>query len=70
MLIWIFFLLYQGEGHEKFSLFKLLAYLLIGSGILIFNKVFDFKKSEKKLDESKVDQSHNFCKDEFTIQDV
>lgn len=41
ILIWIFFLVYQGTGHETFSIFKLAGFLLIVLGVLFFNKILD-----------------------------
>ena len=36
VVIWIFFLLYAGSGHETFSMAKMLGCLVILSGILLF----------------------------------
>ena len=40
--VWMFFLAYQGDGHEDFSFGKLTGFLLIVIGVLMFNKVIDF----------------------------
>ena len=36
VVIWIFFLLYAGSGHETFSMAKMLGCLVILFGILLF----------------------------------
>ena len=39
VVVWVFFLLYPGDGHEEFSVGKLLGFFLIVLGVLIFNKI-------------------------------
>ena len=42
VLIWAFFLLYPGVGHETFSWGKVGGFLLIVFGVLLFNKIIHF----------------------------
>ena len=42
ILIWMFFLVFPGTGHETFSVFKLGGFFLIVLGVLFFNKVLEF----------------------------
>jgi hypothetical protein len=37
--VWMFFLLFTGFGHETFSFVKLFGFILIVTGVLVFNKV-------------------------------
>lgn len=39
VLVWAFFLFYQGVGHETFHVQKLLGFMLIVLGVLFFNKI-------------------------------
>lgn len=42
LVIWVFFLLKPGFGHETFSVTKLGGFVLILTGVLFFNKIFVF----------------------------
>ena len=42
LVIWLFFLMKPGFGHEVFSNQKLLGFILIVLGVLFFNKIFVF----------------------------
>ena len=42
LVIWLFFLIKPGHGHEIFSWLKLLGFFFIVTGVLFFNKVFVF----------------------------
>ena len=42
LVIWLFFLLKPGFGHEVFSYQKLLGFFLIVQGVLFFNKILVF----------------------------
>jgi len=42
LVIWAFFLLKPGFGHEQFSFVKLGGFVLIVLGILFFNKLLVF----------------------------
>lgn len=42
IVIWVFFLLKPGVGHEEFSGIKLFGFVLILIGVLFFNKIFVF----------------------------
>jgi len=42
IVIWVFFLLKPGFGHEVFSGVKLFGFVLILIGVLFFNKIFVF----------------------------
>ena len=42
VLIWAFFLLYPGVGHETFSWGKVGGFLPIVFGVLLFNKIIHF----------------------------
>ena len=42
LVIWLFFLLKPGFGHEVFSSQKLLGFFLIVQGVLFFNKILVF----------------------------
>ena len=39
VVIWVFFLMYAGVGHEVFSYGKLGGFLMIVIGVLFFNKI-------------------------------
>ena len=41
VLIWAFFLVYQGTGHETFSWGKLGGFLMIVFGVVMFNKIIN-----------------------------
>jgi len=43
IIIWMFFLLKPGVGHEEFSGTKLFGFFLILLGVLFFNKIFVFE---------------------------
>jgi hypothetical protein len=72
VLVWIFFLLYRGDGHESFKVLQLVGFVILVSGILLyneivvipwcgFNKYTTFAKQEK---EKKVDTF--ISEDEYT----
>ena len=42
LVIWAFFLLKPGFGHEEFSFIKVGGFALILTGVLFFNKIFVF----------------------------
>ena len=42
LVIWTFFLLKPGFGHEEFSAIKVGGFALILTGVLFFNKIFVF----------------------------
>ena len=42
VIIWIFFLIYTGVGHETFSFIKLLGFLMIVLGVVFFNQILGF----------------------------
>ena len=39
MFVWMFFLAYQGVGHETFQAQKLVGFIFIVIGVLFFNKI-------------------------------
>ena len=43
IFIWIFFLMYQGTGHETFQVQKLFGFVLIVLGVLFYNRVLAFE---------------------------
>ena len=42
MTVWTFFLLKPGFGHEEFSWISLGGFALIFTGVLFFNRIFEF----------------------------
>lgn len=55
VIIWIFFLLSNGVGHETFSLGKLAGFVLIVLGVIFFNRIlhFDFCLGEHSREQEK-----------------
>ena len=43
IFIWIFFLMFQGTGHETFQIQKLFGFVLIVLGVLFYNRVLAFE---------------------------
>jgi hypothetical protein len=39
VLIWIFFLIYQGKGHEKFQVLQLVGFIILVTGTLVYNEI-------------------------------
>ena len=39
VLIWFFFLIYQGAGHEKFEWLQLLGFIVLVTGTLVYNEI-------------------------------
>lgn len=39
VLVWIFFLLYQGGGHENFKVLQLIGFLVLLAGVILYNEV-------------------------------
>jgi hypothetical protein len=46
LLVWCFFIFYQGYGHESFSVTKAIGFTLVVIGVLMFNKFFNFENKE------------------------
>jgi hypothetical protein len=38
-IIWVFFLAYQGNGHEKFIWLELIGFILLIFGTLVYNEI-------------------------------
>mmetsp|Transcript_22188 Transcript_22188/g.21987 ORF Transcript_22188/g.21987 Transcript_22188/m.21987 type:complete len:89 (-) Transcript_22188:45-311(-) len=52
-LIWVFFLIYPGNGHEKFEYLELIGFILLIAGTLVYNEIvvipfLGFNKNTKK----------------------
>ena len=52
ILIWAFFLVYSGEGHEKFDLIEFIGFIGIVIGTIVYNEIyvpplFNFNKNTK-----------------------
>lgn len=43
IIIWLFFMLYPGAGHELFSSLELFGFVVLLSGVLIFNEIIHIK---------------------------
>jgi len=52
-VVWYFFMIYNGFGHETFSLLKLCGFFLIIFGVLCFNKVIDVSSMIGSLSQPK-----------------
>mmetsp|Transcript_29139 Transcript_29139/g.33329 ORF Transcript_29139/g.33329 Transcript_29139/m.33329 type:complete len:125 (+) Transcript_29139:692-1066(+) len=39
VLVWLFFLAYQGKGHESFKVLQLVGFIVLVSGILLYNEI-------------------------------
>lgn len=39
VLVWVFFLLYRGDGHESFKWLQLVGFIILVSGILLYNEI-------------------------------
>ncbi len=39
VIIWAFFLMFSGVGHETFSIQKVAGFVMITLGVLFFNKI-------------------------------
>lgn len=61
-VVWVFFLLFRGPGHETFSWLQFIGFIILILGTLIFNEIiviplFGFnkklRKHEKDLEEEK-----------------
>jgi len=58
VLVWVFFLLYRGEGHESFKVLQLVGFLILVSGIVLYNEILvipflGFNKNTTKALEEK-----------------
>jgi hypothetical protein len=42
VVVWVFFLLFQGPGHEKFLWLQLVGFMLVIFGSLVFNEIIVF----------------------------
>lgn len=60
VLIWIFFMIYPGEGHEKFQALQLLGFIVLLTGTLVFNEIvvipFWGMDKDTKVNRAKRDQ--------------
>ena len=54
VLIWAFFLVYQGTGHETFSWGKLSGFLMIVFGVVMFNKIINLDCCSKPQGEIEI----------------
>lgn len=75
-MIWAFFLLKPGYGHETFSYEKLIGFILIIGGVLFFNKILVFDGfsirytggAEDTKDKKKFEfKSHNSDEDSLSV---
>ena len=41
VLVWLFFLIYQGEGHENFKILQLVGFVLIVIGVILYNEIVE-----------------------------
>ena len=39
VLVWIFFLAYPGGGHERFKVLQLIGFLVLLSGVILYNEI-------------------------------
>jgi len=39
VIVWIFFLAYQGDGHESFKPLQLVGFLILVAGIILYNEI-------------------------------
>ena len=39
LLVWIFFLAYQGKGHESFKILQLVGFIILVMGIMLYNEI-------------------------------
>ena len=39
VLVWVFFLFYPGHGHEKFKPLQLVGFIVLVSGIMLYNEI-------------------------------
>ena len=39
LLVWVFFLAYQGKGHESFKILQLIGFVILVFGILLYNEI-------------------------------
>lgn len=39
LLVWVFFLAYQGKGHESFKILQLVGFVILVFGILLYNEI-------------------------------
>ena len=51
-LIWVFFLIYRGKGHEEFKWLELIGFILLVCGTLVYNEIvqipfFGFNQNTK-----------------------
>lgn len=49
IVVWYFFMMYHGYGHESFSLMKLAGFLFVIFGVLWFNKVIDLTNTQPEV---------------------
>lgn len=52
VIIWVFFLIYPGQGHETFDYIQAIGFVTIAIGTIIFNEIyvpplFGFNKNTK-----------------------
>jgi len=43
ILVWIFFLIYQGNGHETFKWLQLIGFIVLIIGSLIYNEIYELQ---------------------------
>lgn len=58
VLVWIFFLLYRGDGHESFKPLQLVGFMVLVGGILLYNEIvviplFGFDKHTHEAEEKR-----------------
>lgn len=66
VLVWVFFLIYKGKGHETFKPLQLVGFIILVTGIMLYNEIliipfFGFNEytSNKINDrEKKIVQTH------------
>lgn len=49
IVVWYFFMVYAGIGHETFSAQKLAGFCFVIIGVLIFNKVISINQASQPL---------------------
>lgn len=68
VLVWIFFLIYPKEGHESFKYLQLIGFIVLVTGIVLYNEIlvipfFGFDKSTVKALEEKEKEVESLLED-------
>ncbi|CAI2371278.1 unnamed protein product [Moneuplotes crassus] len=72
VIVWLFFLIYRGGGHETFHVLQLIGFVLLCAGIILFNEiiiipVLGFNKNTKaRLTQRRMVSSPSVLKDELS----